>query len=126
MKCAVHSLPIKFQGAGIVTREEAWGEMDVSHETLPAGVDLDPLFRGLPDDRCQCPHWGYLLKGRVRVRYKARDEVIEAGEAFYIEPGHLTVFELDSEWIAFSPRGAHAKTAEVVRQNLRAQGEPAA
>jgi hypothetical protein len=21
------------------------------------------------DDRCQCPHWGYLLKGSFRVTY---------------------------------------------------------
>jgi hypothetical protein len=120
VRSSLHGLPIKFQGAGIVTREEAWGDMDVSHEVLPKGVDLAPLFKGLPGDRCQCPHWGYLLKGRVRIDYGDHQEVIEQGEAFFIEPGHLTIFEVDSEWIAFSPRGEHAKTAEVVRRNLQA------
>ena len=114
-------LPIAFQGAGIVTREQAWGTMDVSHELLPAGVDLAPLFAGLPDNRCPCPHWGYLLKGRVRVSYVDHEETIEAGEAFYLAPGHLTSFEIDSEWVMFSPRGEHARTAAVVRRNLQAR-----
>src|SRR5207245_7421707 len=30
--------------------------------------DLAPLLKGLPDDRCQCPHWGFLFKGRIVVR----------------------------------------------------------
>ena len=28
-------------------------------------VDAAPLRAGLPDDRCQCPHLGYVLKGRL-------------------------------------------------------------
>src|SRR6266571_4083310 len=49
--------------------------------------DLAPLLKGLPDDLCQCPHWGYLVKGRMTVHYLDHDEVIEAGDAFYLPPG---------------------------------------
>ncbi len=54
---------------GVVIRLAEWGEMNVALETFPAGTDTAPIFKGLPDDRCQSPHWGYVLKGRVRVRY---------------------------------------------------------
>ena len=37
---------------------------------LPAGVDFTPLLKGLHNDHCQCPHWGYVLKGSITVRYE--------------------------------------------------------
>jgi Cupin domain len=49
--------------------------------------DLTPLLKGLPDDSCQCPHWGYVTAGRMTVRYGDREEVIEPGDAFYMPPG---------------------------------------
>ena len=30
----------------------------VGFETYKADVDPAEFFRGLPDGRCQCPHWG--------------------------------------------------------------------
>ena len=51
--------------------------MIVSYETFPKGVDATPLFKGLPDDMCQSPHWGYILKGRVR--YPASAEIRSIG-----------------------------------------------
>lgn len=120
MRYALKDLPIVFAEAGIVTREAPMGELDLSHEILPAGLDLAPLFKGLPDDRCPCPHWGHLLRGRVRVKYGNHEEEIFAGDCFYLAPGHLPTFEEDSEWIIFSPRGEHKKTAEAVRRNQAA------
>lgn len=120
MRHALEELPLVFAEAGIVTREAALGELDVSYEFLPKGLDLAPLFRGLPDDLCQCPHWGYLLRGRVRVTYADREESIAPGDCFYLPAGHLPHFEEDSEWIMFSPRGAHKETAEAVRRNKAA------
>lgn len=50
--------------------------MLVSFKTFPAGVDAAPLFKGSPNDECQFPHWGYVLKGRARMRYKDREVII--------------------------------------------------
>jgi hypothetical protein len=44
-------------------------------------VDATPLYKGLPDDRCQCPHWGYVVSGEVTFQYADGEEKIEAGEA---------------------------------------------
>ncbi len=41
----------------------------VSFETFPVASDPGPLFAGLPDDRCQCPHWGYVVRGSFSAAY---------------------------------------------------------
>jgi hypothetical protein len=97
-----------------LNQEEAWGDMDVAWETLDTGLDSTPLFKGLPDDACQCPHWGIVLKGRLRVMYAGHDEVISAGEVFYLPPGHNAVVEEECEMIQFSLKGEYKKTMEVV------------
>ena len=118
MRASKRELPVAFEGDGVVSRLAEWGEMNVALETLPGGTDTAPIFKGLPDDRCQCPHWGYVLKGRMRIRYPDREEVIEAGDAYYMEPGHLPLFEEDTEVLEFSPKGEYHKTMEVAERNI--------
>ena len=123
MRGSKEELPTAVDSAGVVIRLAEWGEMNVALETFPAGTDTEPIFKGLPDDRCQSPHWGYVLRGRVRVRYTDREEVIVAGDAFYMEPGHTTIFEEDTELVEFSPKGEYQKTLEVAQRNVAAMQE---
>jgi hypothetical protein len=112
-------------GENFRSRIVEWGGMIVSYETFPAGVDATPLFKGLPDDMCQSPHWGYLLKGRVRVkRAGGGEEVIEAGDVYYLEPGHIPVFEEDSEVLEFSSKAEYEETIEVAARNIAAMQTP--
>ena len=111
-------LPVAFDGAGVVSRQAEWGDLNVALETLPAGTDPSPLFKGLPNDRCPCPHWGYVVRGRFRVRYRDREEVVNAGDAYYMAPGHAPIFEEDTEVVEFSPRGEYQAMLEVVERNL--------
>jgi hypothetical protein len=101
------------------SRDVQWAEMNVAFEGFPAGMDTRPLFRGLPGDRCQCPHWGMLLKGRIKILYADREEVISAGQAYYLPPGHNVVVEQDCELIELSPKGEYEKTLQVVARNSR-------
>jgi hypothetical protein len=57
-----------------------WGEMRLDFASFPPH-NLAPLLKGLPDDRCQCPHWGFLFKGKIVVRYADHEETINAGQA---------------------------------------------
>ncbi|MCX4581546.1 hypothetical protein [Streptomyces sp. NBC_01481] len=50
-------------------------------------ADLAPLFKGLPDDRCQCSHWGYVLKGKVVFKTADGEEAFQTGDAYYVPPG---------------------------------------
>ncbi len=92
----------------------------VSWTSFRGDVDMTPLLHGLPDDRCQCPHWGQLLSGRCTVRYADRVEVIEAGDAFYMAPGHVPTFAADSEALFFSPTDQLVATNEAIARSMAA------
>jgi hypothetical protein len=105
------------------TRTAEGGGMTIAFERLSAGVETAPLFKGLPDDACQSPHWGYVLKGRARVISAGGGElVLEAGQAYYLAPGHNVVVEEDCELVEFSPTEARAATMEHAGRALAAQG----
>jgi hypothetical protein len=105
------------------SRDVQWGEMNVAFEGFPTGMDTRPLFEGLPGNRCQCPHWGMLLKGRIRILYADREEIISAGQAYYLPPGHNLVVEQDCELVELSPKGEYEKTLQAVARNSGRAGE---
>ena len=101
--------------------EGHYGQLDgytVGFEHFRADADGTPLFKGLPDDRCQSPHWGYIVSGRITFRYADRDEVYETGDAYYAPPGHIPVVDAGTEVVEFSPTGEYEKTMAVVARNL--------
>jgi len=85
-----------------------------------ADMDPAPFFRGLPDDRCQCPHWGVVLSGRIIFRYPDHDEVYTAGDAYYGAPGHLPLLFAGTELVEFSPTGPLNESMAVIGKNLEA------
>lgn len=94
---------IAIAGNGAEMRTKELGAYTVAFARLDEGVDLGPALQGLPDDLCPCPHWGYMLKGRVLMRTTDGDQIYEAGQAFYWAPGHAPVALEDSEYVDFSP-----------------------
>jgi hypothetical protein len=85
-------------------------------------VDGTPLMKGLPGDACPCPHWGYVLKGRVTYRFPDHDEVFEAGDAFYLPPGHIPLADAGSEILQFSPSDElHVVATTMTRNAMQMQ-----
>ena len=80
--------------------------------------DATPVFRGLPDDRCQSPHWGYVFRGKLTFRYSDHDEVYEAGDAYYAPPGHIPVVTAGTEVVEFSPAHEYRLTQEAIARNM--------
>lgn len=95
------------------------GGWSVGFETYTQDADLEALFKGLPGDRCQCEHLGYVIKGKVAFRSADGEEVFEAGDAYYAGPGHTPVLYAGTEVVEFSPTEALARTIEVVTQNMQ-------
>jgi ethanolamine utilization protein EutQ (cupin superfamily) len=90
------------KGIGLLSTNQ--DGMVVNYNEMPAGTDFTPLLKGLPDDLCQCPHWGYVLEGSVHVRYTdGREEVARAGEVFYWPPGHTIWFDEDTRFVNVQP-----------------------
>ena len=105
-----------------VSLENLEGGYSVCFESHTADADLAGLFRGLPDDRCQLPRWGYVLKGEVAFRFADREETYDAGDAYYVPPGHTPIHFAGAEIDEFSPTDILAETIGVVLENLRAAG----
>ena len=92
--------------------------VEVSEDT-----DLTPLLQGLPNDQCQCPHWGYVLKGRMWFRSGAGEESYEPGDAFYVPAGHTSGADGKSEFVLFSPSEQIAEVeAHMMRRVQELQG----
>ena len=105
----------------VTDRSDQLDDYTVSFTSFHEDIDGTPLVKGLPDDRCQCPHWGYVVNGEVTFRYADRDEVFEAGDAFYTPPGHIPVkYEPGTEVVQFSPSEELSKTEAVMMKNMAA------
>ena len=86
---------------GYEGRTQDLGGYTVAYETFTSDQDPAPLFVGLPDDHCQCPHWGTVVKGALTYRYTdGTSETAMAGEAYYARPGHLPLFTATGEFCA--------------------------
>ena len=92
----------------------------VNFVSLHADMDLAPMLKGLPGDRCDCPHWGYVFKGRLIWTFGDREEVFEAGDAFYLPPGHIPLADAGSELVQFSPSEELRAVDAVMAENMQA------
>jgi hypothetical protein len=97
--------------------EDGW---TVAFETYTQDADLAPLFKGLPGDKCQCEHMGYVIRGKVAFRSDEGEEVFEAGDAYYAGPGHTPVLFAGTEVVEFSPTEKLNQTLEIVGKNMEA------
>jgi hypothetical protein len=115
MRVAKDDVDVKLQIPGAVIRQRtnfgsASGYDHISGEyfTLSAGVDTTPLFQGLDGNLCQCPHWGFVLKGRLTTTDAAgMQETVASNDLFYWPPGHNVKVDEDAEIVMFSPQHAH-------------------
>ncbi len=85
------------------------GKISCEYFSLSAGVDTTPLFQGLEDNLCQCPHWGFVLQGQITTtNAKGEQETVNANDLFYWPPGHNVKVNADAEIIMFSPQHEHS------------------
>ena len=99
----------------VIDRREDIHGYTVQFVSFGADSDLDGPLSTLPDGACQCPHWGYVLAGRMRFVYGDREEIYETGDAFYSPPGHRPYVEAGTELLQFSPTEALARTEQAIQ-----------
>ena len=120
MRATRDELPVLFGEDPAAIRGADWGDLRSMVVSLPAGTDLAPLLQGLPGNLCPCPHWGYVLTGRLRVRYADGEEVLHAGDLFYLPPGHTPLVEEDCEFVEFSRPAEHQPVLDHVQRAVAA------
>lgn len=91
----------------------------VIFESYTEDRDFASLVKGLPNDLCPAPHWGYLLKGKLVYKYgDGTEEVFTAGQAYYARPGHTAWVGKGTELVKFSPTDQLKKIYPITRENL--------
>ena len=111
-----------FEAEGFEGHYAELGGYTVGWESYTADADLTPLFKGLPDDRCQCEHWGYVFEGKVVFHTADGDEEFVGGDAYSVGPGHTPVIFAGTSLVEFSPTDRLQQTLEVVSKNMEAMG----
>ena len=115
MRISKNDVPVKINAPGAIARQQkgfgdatGYGKIGGEYFSLGAGTDLTPLLKGLHGDMCQCPHWGYLLEGKMVVTFdNGTEETVFGGDLFYWPPGHTVRAEEKAEIVLFSPEHEH-------------------
>src|SRR5262245_18050266 len=103
--------------------EEWTSELDgytVNFVTIKETHSLAPMLATLPGGHCSCPHWGYMLQGRMTVHFGDRSESYGPGDAFYMPPGHVPEADGGTQFVMFSPADELAATNEAVMKGMQA------
>jgi hypothetical protein len=116
MRVAKDDVDVRMEIPGAVIRQRTefgdvrgYGTISGEYFTLSAGVDTTPLFQGLEGNLCQCPHWGFVLRGRITTtNAMGVQETVNANDLFYWPPGHNVKVDADAEIIMFSPQREHS------------------
>ncbi|HYH18841.1 MAG TPA: hypothetical protein VD995_09485 [Azospirillum sp.] len=121
MKQSKSDLPSRLEAGGVRINAQDWGGLNVAHICFPKGADATPLLEGMPQNLCQCPHWGMVLKGAINVRYAdGQQETVRAGEVYYWPPGHTVWVDEDYEAVEFSPKEEMGQVIDHLRAKLKA------
>jgi hypothetical protein len=117
MRIDKHDIPTVIDVPGAKARQasdfgatDGCGTLAAEYFSLGAGTDIAPLLRGLEDDACQAPHWGYVISGQLVVSYTGGrpDDSCSGGDVFYWPAGHSVRVVEDAEVVLFSPHAQHA------------------
>jgi len=127
MRVAKEDVEIKLELPGVVVRQHrdfgdvgGYGRISGEYFTLAAGVDTTPLFQGLEGNLCQCPHWGYVLSGRITTTdADGLQETISANDLFHWPPGHNVHVDDDAEIVMFSPQHEHTEVIDHMIEKTR-------
>lgn len=119
MKSDRNALPTRVKAGDICIQAADWGDLNVARIRFPKGADATPPLQGLPQNLCQCPHWGTVLKGAITVTYAdGRTETVRAGEVDHWPAGHMVRVEEDYEAIEFSPSAAMGEVIDHLKAKL--------
>jgi len=91
----------------------------INFVTIKETHSLAPMLATLPGGHCSCPHWGYMLSGQMTVHYGDHDDVLGAGDAFYLPPGHVPDATAGTEFVMFSPADELAETNAAVMKGMQ-------
>ena len=120
MRVAKDDVDVRMNIPGAVVRQRrnfgdasGYGRISGEFFSLAKGVDTTPLFQGLEGNLCQCPHWGFVLNGRITTTdASGKQETVTADDLFYWPPGHNVRVDEDANIVMFSPEHEHSQVID--------------
>jgi hypothetical protein len=113
-------LPVVIEADGAKISAKETGEMTFLFYRFAKGSSLRHSLHGLPGDACTCPHWGYVLSGRLRIHTGEGAIEVGAGQAFHVEPGHFPEALEDTTMVEVSPTKEIRAVGEHIMRQLAA------
>lgn len=102
-------------------RSVQWGDMEVGFTTVQEAMDCTDIYRHLAGGVCQCPHYGYIVRGALRCIYPGTDmsdEVARTGEVYFFPAGHVLIYEEPTTAIEFNPAAALQQLMDGVQRAM--------
>ena len=100
-----------------------FGDFAVSYHEFKKGTDFTPVLKGLPNDMCPCPHYGYIFEGAFRFVYAdGTEETYRTGDVYYAPAPHTAIVEEDTRLLDFSPQHQHDELMEQVAKVMAKPG----
>ena len=98
----------------------SFGTLSAEYFSLAAGVDTTELFMGLDGNLCQCPHWGYVIKGAITTTDShGKQETVRANDLFFWPKGHNVKVTEDAEIVMFSPQREHIHVIDHMKAKVQ-------
>ncbi len=127
MHVSKDQVDVKMEIPGAVIRQRTefgtvrgFDKISCEYFSLAQGVDTTPLFQGLDGNMCQCPHWGFVIQGRITTTdAKGTTETVNANDLFYWPPGHNVKVEQAAEIVMFSPQHEHTHVINHMKDKVK-------
>ena len=127
MRITKNDIPTKIDVPGAIARQSldfgdasGFGSLAAEYFSLGAGTDIAPLLKGLDDDACHAPHWGFVLAGELVITYTngRAEETCAGNDLFYWPPGHSVRVTSDAEVVLFSPQQEHTEVMDHMLEQM--------
>ena len=127
MRITKEDVPVRIDIPGATARQlmnfgdaTGYGKISGEYFSLAEGTDITELLKGLEGDLCQCPHWGYILEGKLTVGFAdGSKETANGNDMFYWPPGHTVKADLNTEMVLFSPQHEHSQVIDHMLDKLQ-------
>lgn len=127
MRIPKDQIPAKINVPGAIARQavnfgdaSGYGQISGEYFSLGAGTDIAPLLKGLKNDACHAPHWGYMISGELVVTYtNGQTDTCYGNDIFYWPPGHSVRVVKDAEVILFSPQHEHGDVMDHMIEKMK-------
>jgi len=122
MRIPKKDVPVKIDLPGATARQQTdfgdasgYSKFGGEYFSFAAGTDITELLHGLEGDMCQCPHWGYVIKGEITTTFSnGEQETATESDLFYWPPGHTVKADQETDIVMFSPQHEHTQVLDHV------------